>query len=48
MNRLIFLVAAIAVLGFTLGVYSCAKDESKNEQDLDFATENRNGLAFSY
>ncbi len=44
MNKLKFLIAAVAILVSALGIYSCAKDETKNEQKVHFTTENRNAL----
>jgi hypothetical protein len=44
MNRLKFLVAACAITISALGIYSCAKDDLKGEQSVQFSTENRNAL----
>jgi len=44
MNRLKILLAAFVVAVLTLGLYSCAKDEVKNEQNVNFTTENRSAL----
>lgn len=44
MNRLKFLVVAFAITVSALGIYSCAKDDSKGEQNVQFSTENRNAL----
>lgn len=44
MNRLKFLLAVLIVAIVTLGMYSCAKDDVKNEQKAHFTTEKRSVL----
>lgn len=44
MNRSKFLVAVIAIIVSALGIYSCNKDETKNELNDNFTTENRSAL----
>lgn len=44
MNRIKFLWATFLIAIVILGIYSCAKDDVKNEHNAQFTTENRSAL----